>query len=411
MKPKLKTLKNGLRIVSIPIKESPTVTVLVMVETGARYETKETNGLSHFLEHMCFKGTQKRKALDIAYELEAMGAETNAFTGYDYTGYYAKGRSELFPKLLDVVADVYQNSTFPEQEIEKERGVIMGEIDMTEDVPQARIGYLFLESLYGDQPAGRMICGPKENIKKFSRDDFVTYHKQHYVAEKTLVIVAGNVEHATVAKEIEKAFAHVARGKILSKKKITKETGNKFASIIKSSDQAHVVLGLRALPLGHKDLSAFSVMTAVLGQGMSSRLFIKLREEMGAGYYVSAGNGASDDAGEFEVATGTEPKRVPEIIDAIKGETARMRTERVPAHELAKTKEYLVGRLYMGLESSDAIAQLYASQAIFHRPFKTPKEIEKETRAVTAEDVLKAAKKYLKEEHFHIATIGPKVIG
>lgn len=407
MKPKLKTLKNGLRIVSVPLKDSPTVTVLVMAEAGTRYETRATNGLSHFLEHMCFKGTTKRKAQDITYELEAMGAETNAFTGYDYTGYYAKGRSELFPKLLDVVADVYQDSTFPEQEIEKERGVIMGEIDMTEDVPQSRIGYLFLESLYGDQPAGYTILGPKENIKKFSRKDFIAYRDQHYVAEKTLVVVAGNIEPKTVEREIEKAFKMLPQGKRSLKKKIQKESGKKIATIEKKTDQAHIMIGLRALPLGHKDLPAFSLMTAILGQGMSSRLFIKLREEMGAGYYVQAGNGASNDTGEFEIATGTEPGRVQEVIKAIKGELQRVATEIVPAHELAKTKEYLVGRLYMGLESSDAIAQLYASQAIFWQPFKTPKELEREIRGVTALEVLRVAKKYLKKEDFHMALIGP----
>jgi predicted Zn-dependent peptidase len=236
MEPKLTTLENGLRIVVVPMKASPTATVMVMVETGARYEDKSTNGLSHFLEHMCFKGTERRRARDISYELEAMGAESNAFTGYDYTGYYAKGRSELFPKLLDVVADVYQHSVFPEAEIEKERGVICGEIDMTEDVPQSRIGYLFLESLYGDQPAGRPILGPKENINRFSREDFINYRNQHYIAEKTVVVVAGDIDEAEVVKEITQAFADVRTGKVIGKQKIDATEGSSVAVIQKPTD-------------------------------------------------------------------------------------------------------------------------------------------------------------------------------
>ncbi len=407
MEPKLTTLENGLRIVVVPMKASPTATVMVMVETGARYEDKSTNGLSHFLEHMCFKGTERRRARDISYELEAMGAESNAFTGYDYTGYYAKGRSELFPKLLDVVADVYQHSVFPEAEIEKERGVICGEIDMTEDVPQSRIGYLFLESLYGDQPAGRPILGPKENINRFSREDFLAYHAQHYVAQKTLVVVAGDVDERKVVEEVQQAFSEIRSGDVTRKDPIVTTTGQRIAMLQKSTDQAHIVMGLRGLPVGHPDHAGFALLTGILGQGMSSRLFIRLREEMGAGYYVYASQSSSDDAGEFDIGTGTEPRRVAEVATAITDEINKLRTDAVSEEELAKTKEYLIGRLFMGLESSDAVAQWYAGQAVLRQPLKTPQEAERELRNITTQDVLRLAKEYLTPERFHVAYIGP----
>ncbi len=392
---------------TVPMADNPTVTVLVMVEAGTRYETRETNGLSHFLEHMCFKGTKKRGNKEIAYELEAMGAETNAFTWYDYTGYYAKARADLFPKILDVVSDVYLNSIFPETEIEKERGVICGEIDMYEDMPQRKVHDLIGQSLFGDQPAGMTVLGPKENIKKFIRKDFLDYHKKHYVAEKTIVVVAGNCSSADVEKQVLQAFKEIPSQKRIEKKKISKQTGEHIIVKNKKTDQSHLAIGLRSLPMGHPDAPAYSVMNAVLGQGMSSRLFIRLREEMGAGYYVRSSYNASNDTADHIIATGTEPVRVQEIINAILEEINQLRNNLVPEHEIEKTKQYLIGNTYMGLESSDAVAFHMAHYAILHQPLKTPKDIEREIRKITSADVLRVAKKYLKPEQMHLALIGP----
>lgn len=407
MKIKKTTLKNGLRIVTVPMKDSPTVTVLVVVAAGTRYETRETNGLSHFVEHMCFKGTKKRTALELLYELEAMGAQSNAFTNYDMTGYYAKGRAKLFPKLLDIVSDVYLNSVFPEQEIEKERGVICGEIDMINDNPQQKIGYDFYTLLYGNQPAGYSIAGPKENIKRFTQKDFLDYHKKHYHAEKTVVIVTGNIDEKKAIEMIKKSFALITSKPIVSKKKISKESGPSFSVEQRKTDQSHIIIGMRSLPLSHPDRRTLSVLNGVLGQGMSSRLSFKLREEMGAGYYVYSDLSASDDTGEFGIATGTEPKRVGEVISAIRGELQKLQTMIVSENELAKVKEYMVGGLYMGMESSDSVAHWVANHEILNRPQKTIQDVEKEIRAVTSTDIIRVAKKYLKPEHFHIAIIGP----
>ncbi len=407
MKPKVKTLKNGLRIVTVPMKDNPTVTVLVMVEAGTRYETRDTNGLSHFLEHMCFKGTTKRGNKEIAYELEAMGAETNAFTWYDYTGYYAKARADLFPKLLDVVSDVYLNSLFPEAEIEKERGVICGEIDMYEDMPKVKVHDLMAQSLFGDQPIGFTTLGPKENINRFTRKDFIKYHQKHYVAEKTVVVVTGNCESVDVEKQVMQAFKEIAQGKRIEKKKVSKNTGDRIVIKNKKTDQAHIMIGLRTIPMNHPDAAAYTVMNAILGQGMSSRLFIKLREEMGAGYYIQSSYNSSNDSADHTISTGTEPRRVPEIINAILWEIKKISSEQVPERELVKTKEYLIGTIVMGLESSDATAFHIAHQAILHQKLKTPKDIEKEIRKVTTADVLRVAKKYLKPERLHGALLGP----
>lgn len=406
MKAKIKTLKNGLRIVTVEMPDAPTVTVMVMVAAGTRYETRATNGLSHFLEHMCFKGTTKRTVREIAYELESMGAVTNAFTGHDFTAYYAKGRANLFPKLLDVVADVYLNSTFPQAELDKERGVICGEIDVYEDFPMQKVQMIFAESLYGDQPAGYSILGPKENIKSFTREDFLKYHDTHYRAGKTTIVVAGNIDHVQVVDQVKKQFAKIANGGTVSKKKIVKKSGERILIHNKKHDQAHIVAGVRSIPLGHPDHAALEVAMGVLGTGMSSRLFIRLREEMGAGYYVSAGNASSDDAGEITISTGTEPKRVHEIITAIFDELEKMRKGKVSEDELAKVKESMVGRVFMSMEATDEVASYIAQQATLRRPLQLPRDLEREIRRVSTADVLRVAKKYLKPEKFHLAIIG-----
>lgn len=408
MKVKEKKLKNGLRIITVPMKDNPTVTVLVMVEAGSRNETRHINGLSHFLEHMCFKGTEKRGARQIAYELEAMGAETNAFTSYDYTGYFAKGRSELFPKLLDVVSDVYLNSTFPEAEINKERGVICGEIDMYGDLPHRKVQDLIAISLYGDQPAGYPIAGTKENVRRFTREDFLMYHNTHYVAEKTSIIIAGGIDDSVVA-EVKKVFKNIRTGTISSKRKVTSQKGDRIITESRKTDQSHIVLGLRSIPAEHPDMTALMVAVGILGQGMSSRLFSKLREEMGAGYYIRSGISVSDDSSEIMISTGTEPSRVTEVIAAIVSEITRMRIELVSTAELFKQKEYMIGGMLMGLETSDAVASHFAQNVVLRLKLKTPRELEKEIRMITPDDILRVSKKYLKPEKFHVSLVGPVI--
>ena len=210
-------LPNGMRIIVAPMKENPTVTVFVLVEAGSKYEKKENNGISHFLEHMCFKGTTKRPThKEITTEFDGLGCDSNAFTSQEYTGYYAKSDSANFEKILDIVSDIYLNSTFPESEIEKEKGVIIEEINMYKDLPKAIVSEEFVKLLYGDQPAGWTIAGNKENILKIKREDFVNYRKNHYVARATTVVVAGNVnENALIISLLLRAKLALSLGKVL----------------------------------------------------------------------------------------------------------------------------------------------------------------------------------------------------
>ncbi|MEJ0001604.1 MAG: pitrilysin family protein [bacterium] len=306
MKFSKKVLKNGLRVVTVPMKDNPTATVLVLVEAGSKYETKAENGLSHFLEHMCFKGTVRRpKAIDISKELDALGSQYNAFTAQEYTGYYAKSDARHFKKIFDIVSDIYLNSTFPDAEIEKEKGVIIEEINMYEDMPNRHVQDLIMELLYGDQPAGWNIAGERKNILAMKRDNFTSYKKNHYLPEATVIVVAGQVTEKEVLKEATKVFGTVSRGTKLSKLKV-KEHQSKPEVMVKykKTDQTHFVLAMRTYDLFSKNNAVLSVLGGVLGGGMSSRLFQKLREEMGVGYYVRAYNDAYTDHGFFEVAAG-----------------------------------------------------------------------------------------------------------
>ena len=409
MKFKRKVLKNGLRVITVKMAETPTVTVLVMVEAGSKYETKEKNGISHFLEHMCFKGTAKRPtALDISKELDALGSHYNAFTGEEYTGYYAKASAKHAHQLLDVVSDLYLNQVFDEKEIEKEKGVITEEINMYHDLPQRHVQELFMELLYGDQPVGWSIAGPKENITAMKKTDFISYRKDHYVAPATTVIVAGSFDEKTMTKEIAKRFSAIPDSenkKKLKVKEIQTKPEVKFET--RTTDQSHLVLGVRAYPVGDKRAPAVRVLNAVLGAGMSSRLFQKLREEMGVGYYVHSSYDAFTDHGILSVSIGADVNRVNDVVSAILNEFNRFKTELVDKEELNKTKEYLAGTMYLGLESSDAFAEYYGFQEILCRPLKTPEEVIKEIKAVSAKDIQKVAKEIFVTKNLNLAIVGP----
>ena len=218
------TLKNGLKIITVPMPDNPAVTVLVMVETGSKYEKKEESGSSHFLEHMMFKGTPKRpKAIDISRELESIGAQYNAFTSQEYTGYYAKVSREHIDTALDVVSDIYLHPLLNEKEIEKEKGVIVEEIRMYQDLPHRHVHDLFMNLVYGDQPAGWNIAGDEQTVKSFNRENFKKYLEEHYVAPATLVVIAGSFDNKNtkknIKKKIEKAFLNISKGKKAKKKK------------------------------------------------------------------------------------------------------------------------------------------------------------------------------------------------
>jgi predicted Zn-dependent peptidase len=402
-------LPNGLRLITAPMKDNLTVTVLAMVEAGSKYEIKENNGISHFIEHMCFKGTKKRPtAMDISLELDAIGAYYNAFTSHEFTGYYAKAQARHVSKIIDTVSDIYLNALFPLKEIEKERGVIVEEITMYEDLPHRHVQDLFMELLYGDQPAGWNIAGTRDVVRRLTRDDFIKYHEKNYVAGATTVVVSGHLDEAKVIEEVSQRFAAISGGDKHPKTNVMeKQTAPALLVKHKQIDQAHLVLGVRSFDTYHECQITLKVLEAILGGGMSSRFFQKLREEMGVGYYVRVNEDSYTDHGYFNVATGVDVKRVDEVIRAILTEFKRMTVEKVSDEELTKAKDYLTGTMLLGLESSDSIAEFLGYQEILRKSIRIPTEIIRKIREVTAEDIFQVSNLIFKDAGLNLALIGP----
>jgi predicted Zn-dependent peptidase len=403
------TLENGLRIILIPMAQSLAASVLILVEAGSEYETKNINGLSHFLEHMVFKGTTNRpKPGQIAEELAALGAQSNAFTSQEYTGYWAKAEKHKLPKILDIVSDLYLNPVFNPEEIEKERGVIIEEINMYEDTPMRKVGEVFTSLLYGDQPAGWDIAGKKEIIRKISKNDFLKYRGAHYIPNKTIVIIAGNFSEEAALRKIKNDFGGLKRKTRIAKKK-TKDLqhGPETKIKFKESDQSHLVLGVRAFDIFDKRRYALQVLADVLGGGMSSRLFKKVREEMGAAYYVNAGADLFLDYGYFAASAGVDHGKIEKAISATLQEMRRLKEELVPERELQKSKDHLVGNLILNLETADELAGFYGEQEILTRKTLTPKALIGKIREINTQEIRSVARSIFKTNKLNLAVIGP----
>ena len=390
------------------MRDNPTVTVLVMDEAGSKYETKDISGLSHFLEHMCFKGTVKRpKAIDIARELDSIGAQYNAFTSQEWTGYYAKSDSRHLDKIIDVVSDMYLNPVFNDVEIEKEKGVICEEINMYEDQPMRHIYDLWMRLLYGDQPAGWNVAGTKRIVKKLTRDDFINYRRKHYVAAATAVIVAGQVDETQVTKKIEESFKNISAENKFAKTAVRDKQAKPSVLLkYKKTDQTHLMIGTRSFDAYHDNNKIVRLILAILSGGMSSRLFQKLRDEMGVCYYVNADNDAFTDHGTFYVSAGVDSGRVKEVITSILGELNKLSEVSIESAELRKVKDYLIGNLFLSLESSDAQANFYGSQEILKKPIKTPEELVREIEKVDAESIRNVANQIFNTKNLNLAIIG-----
>lgn len=404
-----KKLKNGMKLMLAPMKDSLSATVFVMVHTGSKYETKGNNGISHFLEHMCFKGTKKRPtAMDISKALDEIGSQYNAFTSQEFTGYYAKAHPKNIDVLIDVISDIYLNPTFDPKELQKEKGVIIEEINMYEDMPHKQVENVFGSAMYGDQPAGWSIIGTKENIKGMTARDLEKYWKSHYVASATTVLVSGNFDTRTIQRKIEQAFAGIVR-RAKAKKRPVVEPQNRPKILIKykKTDQAHLCIGVRSYAGKDKHAPALKVLDAVLGGGMSSRLFQRLREEMGVGYYLRTVIDEYTDHGYFSVSLGIDRSRTVEVIRAIIEECEALKREKISLFELNKAKEYLIGTTILSLESSDAMAEYFALQDITGEEITTPEGLIRKIKKVTIEDVQKVAREIFQNDRLVLGAVGP----
>ncbi|HRY52841.1 MAG TPA: pitrilysin family protein [Candidatus Portnoybacteria bacterium] len=401
-------LSNGLRVITAPMAGSQSTTVLVFFATGSKYETKDNNGISHFLEHMFFKGTKKRPTtLDLSEYLDRVGGEYNAFTGQELTGYYAKVAPEYIDMALDWVSDILLNSKFDSAEIEKERGVITEEYNMYLDNPARLVGDLWEELLYGDQPAGWKIIGTKANIAKLPREQFIKYFDAHYQTKNAVVCVAGKVSK-DIIKKIEKSFSRLKKGEGKDKLAV-KESQEKPEALIyyKATDQTHLCLGARAYDMSHKDRYTLMVLSAILGGMMSSRLFISVREQKGLAYYVRSSTESFTDTGFFVTQAGVANDKAEEAIKAILIEYKKVCDAKIGAAEINKAKDWLRGSLRLGLETSDELASWIGTQEILKKEVLTPEQIFSKIKAVSAQDLQRVAQDIFQPQKLNLALIGP----
>lgn len=415
-----KTLKNGLRYLFIPMMETQTVLSMVLVSTGTDYETKAENGLAHFLEHMCFKGTTKRQSVkQIALEFDTIGADYNAFTSRGYTGYYARAHKKHSAHIFDIISDIYLNSTFPQEEIEKEKGVVIQEINMYADDPQSRVSKLATELLYGDQPAGWEILGTKETVSSFSRADLVSYRKKQYQGKNTLVVIAGNFDKGEMEKKIKTAFEKMPSGtKNIKAKTLVDQVKPQVAIDPRKTDQTHLILSFRAygyekggvsskIKNVESKISALRTLTTAHGGGMSSRLFQKMREELAICYYVGSGAHLRSDAGTVVISAGVSNDRVKEALEGIMDEVRKFKAEGIRLDELEKVKEYRLSGLVLHLETTEDFADFYGKEEIARNKITTEEDVIKNIEGVKKEEVDQVAREVFAMQGVSLAISGP----
>ena len=401
------TLSNGTRVLTAALPHAQSVSCFVMYAAGSRYERREESGIAHFAEHMFFKGTERRPtARDIATEIDTIGGEFNAFTGKELTGYYVKCAAETRDIALDVLVDMLRNSRFDSDEIDREKGVIVEEMNMYADTPRSYVGNVWERHLYGDQPLGWDIIGTEETVRAASRSTFEEYLGRWYRPERTVVGLGGRVgedviEHLEgLLGDLDPATTGVPEPVVLS------DDGAAVRVHTKQSDQAHVVVGARSYPHGHPDRYAVQLLSTVLGGGMSSRLFTEVRERRGLAYYVFAGSNAYADAGTLSAQAGVDLTRIDEAIETIVAELRRSASETVPADELEKARSFAKGRFVLGLESPHATIMFGLRRELLEGQAVEPEEVLAGLDAVTAEDVQRVATDVLAGD-LRLALIGP----
>ncbi len=405
---KKEILNNGTRVILTPLNETKAATVLVLFKVGSRYETKNIAGVSHFIEHMMFKGTARRpNTLAISRELDGYGAEFNAYTGKDHTGYYIKIAHEHLAKALDMLSDMLFNSKFDEKELQREKGVIIEEINMYEDNPLMYIEDLFEKTMFHGNTLGEDIAGSRVTVSNMSRKDMLAYKNKYYAPNGTVVCVAGKIDEKALGMVKRYFGAKKRSGAKYIFKKFGKLSGAKISLHYKETEQVHLALGFLGYGYGHKDIYALQVASAILGGSMSSRLFISVRERRGLAYFVRSSVNAYEDTGALMIQAGLDKTKIDGAISLILKECKRIKEKGVTPAELKKAKEYLRGKAILNLEDSSVLADWYAKQEILTEKMLSPEEKFAKIFAVSEDDIKNVLNNVIKESKLRMALIGP----
>lgn len=405
-----KVLPNGISLVMIPLKNTAAVTAMVFMGVGSRYESDDQRGLAHFTEHMVFKGGNRYTSTQaISQALDGIGGEFNAFTSQEYTAFYTKTASEYLELGLDIMSDMLLNAQIPPDELKKEKGVIVEELNMYEDIPMRKVDEVHNELIFGDTPLGRPIIGTKESVTGFTDADFHAYLKDRYVAAECTIAIAGSFEPDEAEALATRYFEKMPEGKAYEPVPFSYATGEQKVAINhRKSEQSHMILSVRAFSDTDPRRPALRVLSSILGGNMSSRLFLHVREEQGLCYYVRSSTDVYSDTGIFCVSAGIDNTRLNKAVEAILNQMRLMRDEGISDEELKRAKQYLIGHTLLGMEDSANVAEYYASQDRIENKRETPAEVIAKIEAVTADQVKKLAGELFVSENLRLAVVGPQ---
>lgn len=403
-------LSNGIRLIFSPHTGTAAVSLLVLIRVGSRSEEPGQGGISHFAEHLMFKGTKRRPStLVISQELDSVGAEYNAFTGKDQTGYYIKSASANLELAVDMLSDMLLNSQFAAEEIERERGTILEEINMYEDNPMAKVENLFEEDFFGPGTSlGRHIIGTPQTVRAISREQIVKYWQNHYAGKNMVIALAGNFKPQKALAIIKDKFGKLAAGRFNAIKKINKLPARpKFAAHYKKTNQGHMILGFPGVSYTDKNREALGLLATILGGNMSSRLFISVRERLGLCYFIRAGLETYEETGAFSIQAGLDLGKIGQALEAISVELKNVKQGGIKKEELAKAKQYVKGKTDLSLEESLDVASFYGRQVLFHRQVLTPEQALKRVFSVSERDIARLARQVLDKKQANLVMLSP----
>jgi len=400
-------LSNKSILLTVPDSGAKTTTALFIFKTGSRHENKQNNGISHFLEHMFFKGSKKYpNTLVLASALDALGCEFNAFTSKEYTGYFVKAATNKLNKALDILGDMMLNPRLDTKEIKREKGVIIEELNMYQDNPMMHINDVLENCLYGDSPAGWDTIGTKENINSFKRSNFVDYLKKQYGSESTNLILTGSLKKQDIEKGID-ILKKMNQGKF-QEQALTDDSQKKpkIKAVFKNIDQVVLALAVRTFPINHQEEIAVRLLAFILGGAMSSRLFISLRERKGLAYYVKTGTEFYLDSGYLNTQAGVPTEKTQQAIKIILAEYRRLKNNPVSQKELKKAKDTLEGRITLEMEASDNLANWYGHQVVSRSKIMSPLAFLNRIRKITPSDLQATARHIFVNQGLNLALIG-----
>jgi len=403
------TLNNGIRVLTVPNPNSPTVTFSISVRAGGRDEKPSQLGLAHFIEHNFFKGSKKYPSFrEVFSAIEGVGGETNAFTSNEMTSYFAKAPKSKLPKILDVVSDAFLNPLFPEDAIDKEKQIIFEEINMYENLPSKKVIEELQKLAFKGSPLGNPVIGNKMTVSKFKKPDLIDFINKGYGGKEVVICISGGIDENEAFKLVKKYFTNYPRQSTISRNKVKIEQSRPQVVLTeKPLDQGHFALSFFGLPSDHPDHYVLEVANAVLGVGASSRVLTKIREEMGLAYYINSFSWDLTDAGLWAVTGGVTIEKIEEAITQTLKEFKKLASEKVSSKEITRAKEYLKGGMYMGIESSDGLGGFYAYQELLEKKVLSPEEKAKKVDGVSSADVKRIVSGLVKESHLNLSVVGP----